>query len=253
MAPQDARDSVKFLLDHQRKDGTWPMGFAPYLDPAQGVTVGTTALAALALREHRDLDRQAIDRAVDRAVEACLARVYRKKREADDYESTAWGQIYTLELLARLIPDKKERADSAKEILDWFYARQKPSGAWGYETSFQTAAGLLTLHRLRESGVEVSAPVAARGVAFLKSMRTGLGFRYASGQSVEDQKAKGEARALEDAAGRLAVGELALYRWQASTQEELKTALERFLAHRSFLWEMRERARRGDRRCNSYG
>lgn len=154
--------SVEYLVKNQKKDGTWEIGFEAYLDSANGITVGTTAIACLALLDRYDIDPKKISEAVDKGLDACLKLVYRKEKSARDYESTAWGQIYTLHLLCKLVnhPDwkdkKKKFIELTEEILDWFYKRQNKSGSWGYETSFQTAAAIIMLSELKESGIKVS-------------------------------------------------------------------------------------------------
>jgi len=93
---QDPGKALKYITSQQKKDGTWDIGFEEYLDSANGVTTGTTAIACMALLEYLESNKTKISECVNRGLTACLEKVYKQERSAKDYESTAWGQIYTL-------------------------------------------------------------------------------------------------------------------------------------------------------------
>lgn len=237
--------SIEYICKHQNEVGTWNIGLQVNPDSGGGVTVGTTALACMALLDYWDVNPDKIKPVVEKGIKACLDKVWKKKEGVKDFESIAWGQLYTLQLLVRACKKEafKENHDewkkAAKEVLDWFLMRQKQNGGFGYTNSFHTAAAIIALIEVKDSGIEIKDSKIESAVKFLKSLDTKLGFRYSAGQSEKAFLDQGEDKALDDAAGRQAGSEWALFKGGKSDKEKLETAFQRFFDHRDFLWKTR--------------
>ncbi len=254
---------VEYLLEHQQDDGTWTPGAQAAPDSGLGVTVAGTALACIALVDHLDAAPDRIPQAVDKGLKACLAKVWRKKEGAQDFEAINWGQVYTLQLLAKLRthprwkPRLPELDTAVQELLPWFYARQTYlpkakgyNGSWGYSSSFQTAGALVMLKELQVSGIKVDAARADTALSFLDKLRhtKGVGWHYTSGDMVDGHLERGE-----QVSGRIPVCALASFLWgRGPAEARLKTLEEQmaaFMERRQWLWDMRAL---GDKAPQSY-
>ena len=258
----DPRPTVTYILKNQKADGTWDCGHQVNPDTGGGVTVGTAALACMALLERRDLAPAEVDEAVRKGIAACLSRVWRKDAAAYDFEAIAWGQLYTLLLLSRAstletfqkeaIPWRGEQED----ILKFLLLRRTPEGGWGYRASFQTAATLLGLLELKAAGLAVPDEALERAGACMGKFRVGHSYRYSLGVKRKQQEAKEEPRRTEDSAGRLGVCALALQAMGKIPAKEFEGDVEAFMAHRDFLWKTRADTMEGiftrDGGCSPY-
>jgi hypothetical protein len=243
----DPARAVAYLLGERREDGSWSGRTEKTEGPRSATSIAATCLAAMALLAYRDVQKEKAGAAVEEAVKFCF-----EQPEQNDFLSKVcfvWSQSYSLELAARLAshPDFKERGgawrEAAAKVLERVYAAQRRSGAWGYGrdgTSFQTAELLFALAEAKEAGFDVNEEAVGRGVAFLKTLRTDKGFLYAPGRAIRKTwETLEEGEALDRTSGRLSLCEGALFERRALKLEELESSLQRFMDHRSYLWEVR--------------
>ncbi|MBI4229440.1 MAG: hypothetical protein HY608_01245 [Planctomycetes bacterium] len=251
-AAWDPAKPIAYLLDHQNEDGTWYTGLQVNPDTGGGITVGTTALACMALLEWRDAAPERADVALDKGVAACLRFVWKRQEAVRDFESVNWGQVFTLQLLGRLMrhPAWVARRDELRrqidDILPWFWMRQNRTGGWGYRSSFQTGAALIMLHELREAGIPHDETKLRAAIEMLKNLRGPLGYRYSEGSTVAQQQSVGEAQALREAAGRQGVAEYSLFLFGEVSRDDLAATMGKFIEHRDYLWETRRLAGEGE-------
>jgi len=241
--PPWAGDAIAYILANQNEDGTWFTGAQVNPDSGGGITVGTTALTGMALLEYWNVDPEGIRPALDEAIAACVNLVWRDPGSANDFDSVNWGQMFTLQLLARLVvhPAWKDRAVEFRGEIDalspWFYGRQTGSGGFGYNSSFQTGAALIMLHELEQSGVVVDDASVGAAIGLMEDLRLPQAYLYSAGQG--SWAGISDDTALDYAAGRQAMSEYSLLLFDRTTEANLEDSFQLFIDHRDFLWETR--------------
>jgi len=236
--------TIEFLLATQRESGAWAAGFHPNPDRGRGVTVGTTALACLALLEYFELDPARMKPAIDKGVKALKKYVWRKLRGANDFEAIAFGQLYTIQLLLKLARHPRwagEQEALRQEIADvstWLLRRQSTDGGWGYNASFHTGAALHVLRQVLHAGVRVHERSVEFGLEFLENLRFEQGYMYsANDQGFEDLPKE---KALKDSCARLAACEWPLVYFGKRERKDLDRRIGQFMETREFLWQVRD-------------
>lgn len=194
---------VAYLVDAQRKDGSWGSP-APNLDdiyapipgsfPAFGVAASALAVSGLVeAGEGRPGAAEAIRRGAD-----FLLAHHAVKRVSPDTLYNVWTHAYAIEAFARLYDHEKDAArraqyvkamEEAAALLDRY---ESADGGWGYyddyltkvpghwTTSFTTATGLLALKMAKDRGAKIPERLVPRGVAIVEKCRFPSGaFAYA--------------------------------------------------------------------------
>jgi hypothetical protein len=227
--PRKAADparAVRYLLQTQRRSGRWDDSHYNFGgdDSLPNVWMAGTALAALALREWGE--PEAVKRAILRA-EAYLKD--ESKIAADDTDEIAWAHAYRLLYFAKT-GDKEMMARLVKKLADL----QRRSGTWfhEYENPFVTASILHVLHEAKQAGADVPDAVIQRGAKALASTRDRKGiFAYGF---------PGRGGAIEGAAGRMPLCELALQLWGFSKKEMVQASLDESFKHHDLLERIRK-------------
>ncbi len=216
---ETARRAVAYLLRAQRENGAWNdsrYSYYPSVKIQPNVFVAVTALAALALREWRELDPGRIDDAVSRAKRYLLDESHLNPGQNEE----CYAQAYRLLLLA---PEK----DTARmnEIVPRLLALQDKEGFFSHEypNPFTTAAVVHCLHLARQAGAKVpdSFFQRARG-ALLKTRGEGGPQAYTAAGPPSSEK---------NSAGRIAPCELALYECGAGSLGQVAGGLDAYWRH----------------------
>lgn len=195
---ESLRRGVDFLVQAQNDNGSWGSAertkglnvYAPIPGAHHAFRAATTSLSISALIEAGD-DRTEVVAAIDRG-EAWLVKNLPELRRAD---STAlynvWGHAYGIQALLDL--RRRHQQDNAQVArFDKLLAGQinllaryeAVGGGWGYydfgaqtqrpnasPTSFTTATVLIALFEARAAGLDVPAPLLARGVKVVELQR----------------------------------------------------------------------------------
>jgi hypothetical protein len=245
-------DALRYLLDHQRPDGSW---LAPRTmgrgddEPPDDFTLAITAICTQGLMRHRD-DPEALA-AVERGLE-WLRPAYEHARTegypAHFMDYAVWSRAYVLWCLADALDaglgPRDDVAPVAGHIAEELLQRQQSGGGWSYyvtgdlsqrdtpadqSISFTTAAVVLALQRAQAVGLDVPEALYIDAVECLERMRNDNGtFTYMLHHQAEDQ---GRLANEPGAAGRGPLCALALHRADRGSLAELRATLKLFARH----------------------
>lgn len=231
-----AAQAVRFLLRHQRSNGSWAdsryvFGQGPVILP--NVWMAVSALACAALLEWREVDAEAVDRALERALPYLLEE---KNLNRGKYE-TSYADAFRLYYMAkrtRAFPKEKDALVKAmNDIVEKLGKLQRKEGFWWHEypNPFVTGMVLVCLDLARRAGAEVPREMVERGVAALKGVRSKRGTfpYYTRGAS-----------SARNASGRMPLCELALLLGGEGTRAGVEAALDNYLQHEDRLNRVRK-------------
>lgn len=254
---------VQYLLEHQNEDGSFG-GIDGGKIYAYELYMGTTAsykgfgLACTAL------DSMALMQAQDMGID-CSAAVGRSLRYLLDADPPArstpremycvWAHDYVLRCFARALdrPDTGvAREDIEDRIAAWLRMlgrHQGLDGGWGYydfemgaqhpvgmqSTCFTTASILVTLHELRDKGIDVPEKMISSALYSLALLRNPDG-TYNYGHYADLRPAVGFNR-VKGTLGRSQAPNVVLYNFQRGDvdTDDLKRSLDRMIEHHHFL------------------
>jgi hypothetical protein len=216
---ETARRAVAWLLRAQRENGAWNdarYSYYPSVKIQPNVFVAITALAALALREWRELDPARIDDAVSRADQYLFDEGHLNPGRNEE----CYAHAYRLLFLAGV-------KDTARmnRIVPRLMALQDREGFFSHEypNPFTTAAVVHCLHLAQEAGAEVPDSCFRRAAGALTKSR-GEGGRQA-------YTAAGPASSEKNSMGRIAHCELALYECGKGSLGSVAAALDAYWRH----------------------
>ncbi len=215
---------LRRILDMQREDGSWDDSRYDFggLDSMPNVHVAVTAIVARALLEWRVQGPKAeIDRALARAI------VYLKDDShlnPYDKDELIWAYVYRLNFFSRLMEEDKKNAEKHATFLQKLVTatesfQLEKSGAYRHEyaAAFTSASVIHALFVAKAAGARVSKPrlkAATKAIAGARVKKTGAfgyGLRNRGG--------------VEQAGGRMALCELALYLGGVSSEKKLKDSI----------------------------
>lgn len=221
------RDAVRWLLRYQRSHGAWTdsryvFGQGPVILP--NVWTAVTAMASMALLEWRDVDPEAVDRALERSMPYLLDE---ENMNRGKYE-TSYADGFRLLYLA-----KRGKVAEMNAIVEKLVKLQDKKGFFWHEypNCFITAMVLYCLHKAKQAGAAVPQDVVDRSVAALKAARSDKGtWPYAvKGRSAD-----------KDSSGRSPLCELALLLWGAGSKEAVQAALDLYFKNHDKLDRVRK-------------
>lgn len=235
-AARAERDALDFLLRTQLPDGSWPVPIA-LSDPEGPAAVATAALAGSALIPHRR--RAEVGAALERALEFVLAHPPREP-SALLFDYGIWAQSFALRFLAecakarvgeeaRLLAALEElvAALARGRLHDGGWAYFRAAGSEGAAISFVSAATLCALLDARAAGVQVDQDLIDAAAELVAAARRAPGeYDYFGAQPAGPS-------AAAEAAFRGPLCALALLRAGRGGVEELRAALELYLAQRA--------------------
>lgn len=174
--PHIAARGVRFLLRHQRSNGSWPdsryiFGQGPAILP--NVWVAVTAMACAALLEWRHVDPAGVDAALRRAMPYLLDEKNVARGRYETSYADAFRAIYFARRL-RAFPAEKERLlPVLEDLVRKLESQQVQGGFWWHEypNPFITGMVLWALAQAKEAGAATTAEVVARGVSALRGLR----------------------------------------------------------------------------------
>jgi hypothetical protein len=222
-----AKDAVRWLLRYQRSNGAWTdsryvFGQGPVILP--NVWTSVTAMASMALLEWRDLEPEAVDRALERSMPYLLDE---KSMNRGKYE-TSYADGFRLLYLA-----KRNKVKEMNEIVEKLVKLQDKKGFFWHEypNCFITGMVLYCLYKAKQAGATVPQDVVDRSVAALKAARSDKGtWPYGvKGRSAD-----------KDSAGRSPLCELALLQWGAGSKEAVQAAIELYFKNHDKLDRVRK-------------
>ncbi len=231
----DVSAALRYLLSMQRSHGGWDDSNYNFGgdDSLPNVWMAESALVALALHTWRETDSR-IPKALERA-EVYLGD--ESKIARNDTDEIVWAHVYRLLYYVRTGNQKR-----AALMIGELGNLQLKSGAFAHEypNPFVTASVLHALGEAKKVGVEVPEGMVKRAADALKSCRGKKGaFSYGF---------PGRGASVEGAAGRGPVCELGLTLWGASTNDDLRAAVETSFRHHDLL----ERVRKYDDHADSW-
>jgi hypothetical protein len=229
--------SADYLMGMQSQNGGWFDSDYDFggTDSLPNVHAAVTALCGSALLEAAERlpeHRSCLLEAVDRAARYCADRHCVNPADRDEI---LWAHAYRVRFLARLAEAHHDwRARYAAALADAvtdLESMQTSRGTWYHEYAnpFVTATALTALKRAAAAGASVDIAKIKRGVASLANDRLDNGAwpYYGAGQ----ERTRGTPESSGDgmipaSAGRMPLCELALWQWEASSDERLQNALQ---------------------------
>jgi hypothetical protein len=214
-----ARRAVEFLLRAQAENGSWDDARFPFSADAKVLPnywMVTTALAARALAEWRELDPPRVDAAVERAERY----VWDESRVSRGQPIECYADAYRL-FYAVLGKD----ARVMNPIVRSLSAQQREDGLWAhsYASSFTTAAIVHLLVLARRAGADVPEAALRRAAAALgRMMGPGGRVAYNADRGPSSEK---------DSMARRALCALALHGAGRASREDVASGLEYFWKH----------------------
>lgn len=237
---------ARFLLQMQRKDGAIvdsDYDFGGY-DSLPNVHVAITSLCGMALLEARQrlpVEAKAeLDAAIIRAADFVCEE---SNLNPNDSDEILWAYAYRARFLAAL----KRAAFSSQTTTvdlqlqtatDKLESIQLKSGGWAHEYAnpFVTATALTVLYAAQEAGAKLDSEKLEAGLAALQKDRFDNGaYPYNSSRRRRNQQQGGDAPDTAPSAGRMAIGELALWSWRRIDQNQLQRAAEISLEGQQYL------------------
>ena len=188
---------VKFLLDHQNKDGSWG---SPALKGGVEIIAGigshhayqvaVTAMTVSALIESGDSSPAAVG-AIERGEKYLIEQLPLVRRHDPMLIYNVWTHAYGIQALARMdrrLPDDAPRRKQIRELIEGQYAKltkyESAEGGWGYydfeagtqrpaasSTSFVNAAVLVAFDEARRIGIPPPEKILKRAIAMTKKQR----------------------------------------------------------------------------------
>jgi hypothetical protein len=237
---------VEFLLEMQREDGgvvDSDYDFGGY-DSLPNVHVAITSLCGLALLDAKSRLPAEWQPQLDDAIGQAAAYVcHEDNLNPNDQDEILWAYAYRTRFLARLcmtLPENQSAAwriqlQTATEKLE---SIQLKTGGWAHEYAnpFVTATALAALYVAQQAGAKVDSEKLAAGLAALQSDRFPNGaYPYNSQRRRRPAERNGELPDTAPSAGRMAIGELALWYWRKIDQAQLQTAAQISLAGQQYL------------------
>lgn len=237
---------ARFLLDMQRADGAMvdsDYDFGGY-DSLPNVHVAITCLCGMALLEARErLDpaaRPELDEAIARAASFVCNEANLNPNDADEI---LWAYAYRAQFLAQLVAATPPEQAAAWQVqLQATTAKlegiQLKSGGWAHEYAnpFVTATALTALHAAQQAGAKVDSEKLTAGLQALQNDRFANGaYPYNSRRSSSRPRSEAKPPDTAASAGRMAIGELALWYWRKIEQPQLQQAAEISLAGQEYL------------------
>ena len=236
----------RFLLQMQRKDGAIvdsDYDFGGY-DSLPNVHVAITSLCGMALLEARQRlpagAQEELDSAILRAADFVCKEEHLNPNDSDEI---LWAYAYRARFLAAL---KRAAFSSEQAAVDLqlqsatakLESIQLKSGGWAHEYAnpFVTATALTALHAAQQAGAKLDSEKLEAGLAALQKDRFDNGaYPYNSSRRRRSQPQAGEAPDTAPSAGRMAIGELALWSWRRIDQSQLQRAAEVSLDGQQYL------------------
>ena len=237
---------VRFLLEMQRADGAIvdsDYDFGGY-DSLPNVHVAITCLAGIALLEARERLAPELRPEIEEAIALAAGYVCNEANlNPNDADEILWAYAYRTQFLAQLVrlapPDRAAgwqvqlQATTAK-----LESIQLKSGGWAHEYAnpFVTATALAALHAAQQAGAKIDSEKLTAGLQALQGDRFSNGaYPYNSRRSPSRPRSEANPPGTAASAGRMAVGELALWYWQKIDQSQLQQAAEISLAGQEYL------------------
>ena len=259
---EDAKkEAVAFLLEEQRKDGSWIIpaelgGLSESSVPLRDATVALCGMALLGCKG----DEKA-SKAVDKAIQFLLkSHEARKDKPPAEYymDYNVWGHSCTLwffsKCLEARIGDKRALTAAMAGMVSGMQKLQRMTGGWSYyisanmakgsadnrSISFTTAGALIGLLEARKSGIPMPDAMLVKGLDSLGKMRNSNGsYTYFTDNR---SAAAGRENNLPGSAGRAPLCELALYKAKRSSLDKIRNALDIFVRYRRELAGQRGKA-----------
>ncbi len=228
--------SIEFLLAMQSSSGGWFDSDYDFggTDSLPNVHVAVTSLAGMALLD-------VLPRMSGRA-DTILDAVHRAGKFVSDpanvnyadRDEILWAHAYRVRFLAKLVSQiengQQRYGESLARAVADLQSIQTRRGTWYHEYAnpFVTATALTALKIAAEAGADVDRKKIEMGIASLSNDRFENGaFPYFGTRQTRDRNDKRSAGTGEipGSAGRMPLCELALWRWDASSNERLQAAL----------------------------
>jgi hypothetical protein len=237
---------ARFLLEMQRADGAMvdsDYDFGGY-DSLPNVHVAITCLCGMALLEARERLEPGLRPELDEAIARAAGFVCNEANlNPNDNDEILWAYAYRTEFLARLCSTSPPEQAAAWQIqlqatTGKLESIQLKSGGWAHEYAnpFVTATALAALHAAQQAGAKIDSEKLNAGLQALQADRFSNGaYPYNSRRSAGRQRPEGDLPATAASAGRMAVGELALWYWRKIEQPQLLQAVEISLAGQEYL------------------
>ena len=256
------RRGVRFLLEHQNKDGSWGSArrtkglniFAPVPGAHHAFRTGTTSLCLSALIETGG-DEPEVRQAIQRAEKWMFLYLPQLRRATPVAIYNSWGHAYAIQALVHMVgrrPKDKERRAEIERLLrqqldllgryecvdgGWCYYdfeahTQKPSGS---SISFVTATVLVAMDEARSIGIEPPERLINRAVASIRRQRK-PDFTYCYGEYLK-MRPMHPINRPGGSLGRSQACNLAMRLWgdRQVTDEVLTTWLDRLFARNLWL------------------